>query len=236
MPDATACGGGSAIDAIRNDPEWKNGAYTTQPRSLRTAAQMLWLMSSNPILRQKAAPTLAAADKEIDTYVDNYVKTGDANDILYALEASRDYDPLPGLEKIKAPLLAVNSADDLVNPPELADPREGDRPRAEGARGGAAAQRQDLRPWDPHAGGCLEVASRGPAADLGGVRSTTQAPSGPNPDIHYQLGPDSLPRADVPKGEVRGPFVIESQAYPGTQHTYWVYVPAQYDRDGRRRA
>ncbi|MEO7791676.1 MAG: alpha/beta hydrolase-fold protein [Vicinamibacterales bacterium] len=57
----------------------------------------------------------------------------------------------------------------------------------------------------------------------------TQAPAGPNPDIHYQLGPDSLPRADVPKGEVRGPFVIQSQAYPGTQHTYWVYVPVQYD-------
>jgi enterochelin esterase family protein len=51
----------------------------------------------------------------------------------------------------------------------------------------------------------------------------------PNTDAHYQLGPDSLPREGVPKGEVRGPFVIPSQAYPGTQHTYWVYVPAQYD-------
>ena len=55
----------------------------------------------------------------LDDYVANYMKTGDANDILYALEASRDYDPGPALEKIKAPLLAVNSADDLVNPPEL---------------------------------------------------------------------------------------------------------------------
>ena len=51
----------------------------------------------------------------------------------------------------------------------------------------------------------------------------------PNPDIHYQLGPDSLPRDSVPKGEVRGPFTLPSEAYPGTQHTYWVYVPAQYD-------
>ena len=51
----------------------------------------------------------------------------------------------------------------------------------------------------------------------------------PNPDSHYQLGPDSLPREGVPKGEVRGPFTLPSQAYPGTQHTYWVYVPAQYD-------
>src|SRR5689334_12908707 len=55
------------------------------------------------------------------------------------------------------------------------------------------------------------------------------APDGPNPDAHYALGPDSLPQEGVPKGEVRGPFVIQSQAYPGTQHTYWVYVPAQYD-------
>jgi homoserine O-acetyltransferase/O-succinyltransferase len=108
-----------AIDAIRGDPEWKDGNYTTQPRGLRTAAQMLWLVGSNPILRQKAAPTLAASDREIDAYVDSYMKTGDANDILYAIESSHDYDPGPDLEKITAPLLAVNSADDLVNPPEL---------------------------------------------------------------------------------------------------------------------
>jgi enterochelin esterase-like enzyme len=51
----------------------------------------------------------------------------------------------------------------------------------------------------------------------------------PNPDSQYRLGPDSLPQEGVPKGEIRGPFVLPSQAYPGTQHTYWVYVPAQYD-------
>jgi enterochelin esterase-like enzyme len=54
-------------------------------------------------------------------------------------------------------------------------------------------------------------------------------PQPPNPDSHYQLGPDSLPREGVAKGEVRGPFTLPSEAYPGTQHTYWVYVPAQYD-------
>ena len=54
-------------------------------------------------------------------------------------------------------------------------------------------------------------------------------PAAPNPDIHYQLGPDSYPRDGVPRGEVRGPFTLPSEAYPGTQHTYWIYVPAQYD-------
>jgi homoserine O-acetyltransferase/O-succinyltransferase len=109
----------AAIDAIRHDPEWKNGEYSAQPPGLRTAAQLLWLVGSNPVLRQRHAPTLAAADKDIDDYVANYIRTGDANDTLYALESSRDYDPGPALERIVAPLVAINSADDLVNPPEL---------------------------------------------------------------------------------------------------------------------
>jgi homoserine O-acetyltransferase/O-succinyltransferase len=108
-----------AIDAIRTDPSWQDGNYTTQPRGLRTVAQMLWLAGSNPVIRQKAAPTLADVDRVLDEYVNAYVKTGDANDILYAIEASRDYDPKPGLERIVAPLLAINSADDIINPPEL---------------------------------------------------------------------------------------------------------------------
>ena len=80
---------------------------------------MLWFMSGNPVLRQKEAPTLAKTDDALDKFVNDYLKTGDANDVLYALEASHDYDPGPNLEKIHAPLLAINSADDLINPPEL---------------------------------------------------------------------------------------------------------------------
>ena len=108
-----------AIDAIRHDPEWQDGEYKTQPQSLRTGAQMLHLMSSNPALRQIETPTLAKTDAALDAFVANYFKTGDANDYLYALEASADYDPASGLEKITAPLLAINTADDLINPPEL---------------------------------------------------------------------------------------------------------------------
>jgi homoserine O-acetyltransferase len=108
------------IDAIRNDPAWNGGEYKTQPPSLRTAAEMLWFMSSNPVLRQKEAPTLAKTDEVLGKFADEIVKADDANDVLYALEASHDYDPGPNLEKIRAPLLAINSADDLINPPELA--------------------------------------------------------------------------------------------------------------------
>jgi homoserine O-acetyltransferase len=107
------------IDAIRNDPAWNGGDYKSQPPSLRTAAEMLWFMSSNPVLRQKEAPTLAKTDEVLDKFVEQIVQADDANDVLYALEASHDYAPGSNLEKIRAPLVAINSADDLINPPEL---------------------------------------------------------------------------------------------------------------------
>ena len=106
-------------DAIRNDPAWQGGHYSSQPPSLRTAIEMIWLMGSNPVLRQQESPTLAAADRTLETYVAENLPRSDANDILYQVEASHDYDPGPDLEKIRAPLFAVNSADDLINPPEL---------------------------------------------------------------------------------------------------------------------
>ena len=118
------------IDAIRNDPAWDGGEYKTQPPSLRTAAEMLWFMSSNPVLRQKDAPTLAKTDEVLDKFVEQIVKTDDANDVLYALEASHDYDPGPNLEKIQR----AASGDQFRRRPDQSararDPRARDQARS----------------------------------------------------------------------------------------------------------
>ena len=105
--------------SIREDPDWKNGEYTSPPRGMMAGMTILWMMTSSPLQQQKDAPTRDSADAIINRYMDARMKATDANDFLYQYEASRDYDPSPHLEKIKAPLVAVNSADDLVNPPEL---------------------------------------------------------------------------------------------------------------------
>ena len=107
------------IDDIRGDPEWKGGDYASQPRGLASAVQVLLLMVSAPLQWQKAAPTRDDSDRFLAEQMKTRLSGTDANNLLYAFEASRNYDPSSSLEKIEAPVLAINSADDQINPPEL---------------------------------------------------------------------------------------------------------------------
>jgi homoserine O-acetyltransferase len=108
------------IDGIRQDPEWKNGDYATEPRAgIQIAADMLLIAGSAPLLMQKDEPTRDAADTFYESYVARVTKTLDANDLLYQVSASRNYDPGPQLENIKVPVMWVNSSDDFINPAEL---------------------------------------------------------------------------------------------------------------------
>ncbi len=108
------------IDAIENDPEWKGGDYESEPvRGLTCAMYVLSIMTSSPLQLQKQYPTRASADAALEKMIPARVAHQDANDFIYAVEASRFYNPEPQLGKIEAPLMAINSADDQVNPPEL---------------------------------------------------------------------------------------------------------------------
>lgn len=107
------------MDSIKDDPDWNNGNYSDQPRGLVNAIRILLFMTSVPLFWQKLAPTADDADQMLAEKIADYASRFDANDMIYHFASSRDYNPLPELEKIKAPLLAINSADDQVNPPEL---------------------------------------------------------------------------------------------------------------------
>ncbi len=108
------------MDAIRNDPDWKAGEYREEPKQgLRTAVDLLAIAGSAPLLMQKTLPTRQAADKYVADSVETRIATLDANDLLYQVNASRNYDPSPLLENISAPVSWINSADDFINPPEL---------------------------------------------------------------------------------------------------------------------
>jgi homoserine O-acetyltransferase len=109
-----------AMDMIKMDSDWKGGDYITQPKlGIRGALSTLFFMGSSPIQRQKTAPTRVQADSLAEVLINRFSNNTDANDFIYQYDASRYYNPSPYLSKIKAPLFAVNSADDQVNPPEL---------------------------------------------------------------------------------------------------------------------
>jgi homoserine O-acetyltransferase len=105
--------------SIRSDPEWRGGDYTTTPHGLFGALEILFMMTSSPQQLHRIAPTRDSADAYIDRWIQLRMRSIDANDFIYQFEASPEYDPSPDLEKIRVPVLAINSADDLVNPPEL---------------------------------------------------------------------------------------------------------------------
>ena len=109
-----------AIQAIQQDPAWMGGEYKTEPvEGLRTANEMIWIMGTAPLVLQKAAPTRAEAEKYVDEHLATAIAKTDANDMIYYINASRNYNPEPNLETITAPVLWINSADDYINPPEL---------------------------------------------------------------------------------------------------------------------
>ncbi len=108
-----------AMDDIRLDPAWRGGDYRAQPPGLAAALQLLFVMGSAPLVQQAQAPTRDAADSVITAWLAARRAATDANDFLYQFDASRDYDPSALLARVAVPVLAVNSADDEVNPPEL---------------------------------------------------------------------------------------------------------------------
>ena len=108
------------VDSIRTDPEWLEGEYRSEPmQALHAAAGLLLIAGSAPIQMQSALPTRAAADEFLRVYLDREIPELDANDLLYQIDASRDYDPSARLGAITAQVMWINSADDFINPPEL---------------------------------------------------------------------------------------------------------------------
>ena len=107
------------MDDIRLDPGWNAGNYAQQPYGLRAALGHLLVVGSAPSLWQTEYPTAALADKYVDQYINENMKTTDANDLLYQYDASRNFDPSADLGKIQARVMLVNVRDDFWNPGEL---------------------------------------------------------------------------------------------------------------------
>ena len=115
-----------SIDAIKADPLWKDGSYTDPPLGgLRTAASLSMIAGANPYALQAQYPTRVAAEKYKDEAFARTFGRNDANDTIYQLDSSRNYNPWPNLEKITVPVLWINSADDFINPPGFSYPAEG---------------------------------------------------------------------------------------------------------------
>ena len=152
------------MEGIRQDPDWKNGDYTAEPRAaLQIGADFLLIAGSAPLQMQKNLATRDAADKYLDDSMKRITATLDANDLLYAVNASRNYDPSAKLETIKVPVMFINSADDFINPPELGIAERENQARSERALCTDPDFRADARPRYTHVGDSLAAIFRGVA-------------------------------------------------------------------------
>jgi homoserine O-acetyltransferase len=107
------------MEALRNDPEYKGGDYSGPLVGMKAAQGFLFMMSSSPLVQHRQAPGRDQADSIIRAYAERGARTTDPNDMIWSFDASREYDPSKHLDRIEAPILHINSADDFVNPPEL---------------------------------------------------------------------------------------------------------------------
>ena len=109
----------AAVEGIRRDPAWQDCNYASEPvQGLRTAASLLQVAGFAPLYLQRAYPDRASAEDYIVERIERAIPNLDANDLIYQLESSRNYDPEPRLESIGVPMTWVNSGDDFINPPD----------------------------------------------------------------------------------------------------------------------
>ena len=146
-----------AINGITADPAWKAGNYKNEPvTGLRTAESLLFVAGAAPLFYQSQYPTRASASAYAEDKVASGIKELDANDLIYQLDASRNYNPWPGLERIKTPITWINSADDFINPRNLDCRQAGIEADADGAISADPGKRRDARPRHAHLGQILE--------------------------------------------------------------------------------
>ncbi|MEM1188520.1 MAG: alpha/beta fold hydrolase [Pseudomonadota bacterium] len=205
------------IDAVKNDPDWNGGAYEKQPTGLREALYPLIVMTSSPLQFQAVAPTREAAEELLEARVSRYGDLMDANDMVWAFDSSRFYDPQPHLEKITAPLLAINSADDQVNPPELRilEAETGRAPLGEAVvlpitsltRGHGTHSLPSI--WGPYLARLL-------------ARSGTDAPK-PDPLL---LEPDASAWTETAPADFRARFRTTEGSFEVTVHRSWAPLGA----------
>ena len=163
------------VDGIRSDPAWAGGEYRTQPaQGLRTAASLLAIAGGAPLYLQRTYATRDAAGAYATTRVAADMATRDANDLLYQIESSRTYDPWPNLDKIVAPTMWINSADDFINPRGFDFPTRAIA-RMRNARFRMIPETADTRGHDTH------IWAANYADDLVALLARAEDPTGRNP-------------------------------------------------------